>query len=245
VQRSPRSRNTPANLSDPVYKRLNMYALAASAAGVTMSALAQPAEAKVVYTAVWVPILPSKSLVNLDLNNDGVVDFAFSNYTNAYDYLYGHLKILPQAGGNAVWGVSASASALKAGIKIGPSHSKFQSGHEMMGTMVAGSHGSGPRYSSEGPWTDKIRGYLGLKFMIQGKVHYGWARLTVVDTNRGMYAALSGYAYETKPNTPILTGQQSGARKAMRSATSGGPDVGRGSLGRLARGASKAPATQE
>jgi len=105
-----------------------MYALAAAAAGVSMSALAEPAEAKIVYTSVWVPILPSKSLVNLDLNNDGIADFAFSNYAYAYNYLYGHLKVLPQDRGNAVWGISGSASALKAGVKIGPSKTSSSQG---------------------------------------------------------------------------------------------------------------------
>jgi len=40
----------PANFSHSVHHRLDMYALAASAAGVAALALAQPAEAKVIYT---------------------------------------------------------------------------------------------------------------------------------------------------------------------------------------------------
>jgi hypothetical protein len=44
-----RSRDT-VTLSDSVHHQLNMYALAASAAGVSVLALAQPAECKIIYT---------------------------------------------------------------------------------------------------------------------------------------------------------------------------------------------------
>jgi hypothetical protein len=40
----------PSKLSDSLHHQLNMYALAASAAGVGMLTLVQAAEAKIVYT---------------------------------------------------------------------------------------------------------------------------------------------------------------------------------------------------
>jgi hypothetical protein len=46
VRRSSGSRRT-ANLSDSVHQRLNVYALAASAAGVSVLAFAQPSDAKI------------------------------------------------------------------------------------------------------------------------------------------------------------------------------------------------------
>lgn len=49
VKRSSAPSNT-VSLSESVSHQLNMYVLAASAAGVGMLALAQPAEAKIVYT---------------------------------------------------------------------------------------------------------------------------------------------------------------------------------------------------
>jgi hypothetical protein len=49
MKRSRRTTKTPSNLSQLAHKRLNMYALAASAAGVGMLVLAQPADAKIVY----------------------------------------------------------------------------------------------------------------------------------------------------------------------------------------------------
>jgi hypothetical protein len=45
-----------------------------------------------------------------------------------------------------------------------------------------------------------------MKFVINGTAHYGWAHVTVHNGN----AVLNGYAYETVPNTPIVTGKTSG-----------------------------------
>jgi hypothetical protein len=73
--------------------------------------------------------------------------------------------------------------------------------------------------------------YLGLKCQIAGKTHYGWARLNVSfdHHSKKITGTLTGYAYETIPNKPIITGKTKG------------PDVitvQPGSLGALAAGAS-------
>jgi hypothetical protein len=66
----------------------------------------------------------------------------------------------------------------------------------------------------QGLWANGGKGvkdrYLGFKFAIYGKTHYGWARLNVkVGYSDEVYinAALTGYAYETIPNKPIITRQ--------------------------------------
>jgi hypothetical protein len=88
-----------------------------------------------------------------------------------------------------------------------------------------------------GPWVNHGKGvkhrYLGLKFNIKGRFHFGWARLTVGTTQFSFTATLTGYAYETVPNKPIITGKTKG------------PDVTTvepASLGHLAAGASAIPA---
>jgi hypothetical protein len=84
-----------------------------------------------------------------------------------------------------------------------------------------------------GPWANGGKGvkkhYLGLRFDINGETHFGWARLNVSVQPTNVTATLTGYAYETITNKPIITGKTKG------------PDVitlEPGSLGRLARGAS-------
>src|SRR5262249_46978262 len=68
---------------------------------------------------------------------------------------------------------------------------------------------------SRGPWLGVTNRYLGLKFMIHGKTHFGWARLTVTVSHkifgkRFIRTELTGYAYETIPNKPIIAGRTKG-----------------------------------
>lgn len=45
--------------------------------------------------------------------------------------------------------------------------------------------------------------------MFAGEVHYGWARMSVT-CNNGYSILLTGYAYETIPNKPIIAGKTKG-----------------------------------
>jgi hypothetical protein len=69
---------------------------------------------------------------------------------------------------------------------------------------------STPNTRGYGPWAAATKRYLGLKFVIQGQIHFGWARLNVKAQAGGVVAVLTGYAYETIPNKPIITGKTKG-----------------------------------
>ena len=119
MKRFPQSPKKP-NLSESIGRHLDMYALAASAAGVGVMALAQPAEGKIVFTPANVPIVGT---VNIDLNHDGVADFAIKVNVYAGAYVAAH-----SLGQNRVWGAGKSASALLAGVRVRPNPVKFQKG---------------------------------------------------------------------------------------------------------------------
>ncbi len=228
---------TPSNLSESLHQRLNSYALAASAAGVSLLALSKPAEGKIVYTHAHVVLgARSNSDYLLDLNHDGVKDFTighgyFPSTTND-PYFLSSMETDPYNDPSAgivgkVIVTEDVALALRAGVKVGPSNSFVYYG--VMGRASGTSnhaHTSCVYY-----WANSCKGvrnrYLGLKFVITGKMHYGWARVSV--SKYPFIETLTGYAYETIPNKPIITGKTKG------------PDVVTlqdASLGHLAQGAS-------
>jgi hypothetical protein len=207
MRQPPRSRKT-ARLSQSIHKQLNMYAFAAGAAGVGMLALAVPAEGRIVYTADNQKV-PPDGYLSLDLNHDGVADFLFYNfYTSTSSTL--NLSISPENPSNEIFSTggdhSIFAAALAAGRKIGP-HGKFQ---KLPGEGMADDVDPGGK--CEGPWVHAHERYLGLKFMIKGKVHYGWARLNVhcVSPQHAINATVTGYAYESIANKPIIAGDTKG-----------------------------------
>ena len=175
-----------------------------------MAALAQSAQAKIVYTATNTKI--ENSTVPLDLNNDGTNDFSFVQFAyNGGQWQHFYIDALAQ--GNSILHDfekgHAGAGALRPGMPIGP-HRPFVADQDILANC--GSI-SGTRFITSGNWNDVHNRYLGLRFSINGETHYAWARLTVTGKG-GIGATLTGYAYETVPNRPIVAGQTSGTYSA-------------------------------
>jgi hypothetical protein len=208
----PRTRppRTPSKLPVSVHHQLNMYTIAAGAAGVGMLALAQPVEGKIVYTPAHQSVLFAG--INLDLNHDGIADFRLCYSNNTYHCTGtgpsrppGYFEALlarPINTLNGVVGKGKLAAAIVAGKSIGGKRA-FPIGDSIM--ALCSDSGTSFCY---GPWLNITNRYLGFKFVIKGKIHYGWARLNVnwkgpraVDK-----ATLTGYAYETIPNKAIIAG---------------------------------------
>jgi len=201
-----------------------MYALAASAAGVGVLALAQPAEAKIVYTKTHKVLQQMGDSVNIDLNHDGVRDFAVAIGCVGWDSCVPTLRAYKFSNW-IMMTASGAVAALPSGAYIGKQEGgarplkTFSWGYPM---LACGSRHAG------GPWLDVKDRYLGLRFQIKGKAHYGWARLNAsAQPPYQIRATLTGYAYETVPGKGIIAGQTKG------------PDVitvQSGSLGSLALG---------
>jgi hypothetical protein len=182
-----------------------------------MLAATPSAEAKVVYTAANITI-PANGSVKLDINNDGVPDF--SMYFYAYGprrvplgYFDDAVTIDPLKTGNEVWGVESSkgaecAAALPAGAKVGAGAAFGQS--ELLLWASGGTAYSIPDRRCKFGSLPR-GGFLGLKFVVDGQTHYGWAHVTVYsNANTGRKAVINGYAYETVPNQAIDAGKTSG-----------------------------------
>lgn len=235
-----------ANLSETANRQLHMYAVAASAAGVGILALAGPAEAKIVYTHADKRISPNHT-IPLDLNHDGTIDFRFKDMhftspTYGFDHT-GILSILPARQANRVEGYSRTnrhyASALQAGVSIGLK-GPLKSGPRVMATVFSDTGGRrAVSNSCNGPWSKGANRFLGLEFLIKGKIHFGWARLSVTCRGTDVLATLTGYAYETVPDKPIIAGKTNGrddATEELNPASLTVPTPQPASLGLLAMG---------
>jgi hypothetical protein len=217
-------------LSDSIRQRLNLYALGTTTAAAAVMALAPPAEAKIVYTPSDVPLVGTI----IDLNHDGKGDITFLSAvdaTTSVGMLSVQAKSADSRGINEVvaTGTQYRAVALRAGEPIGPGR-PFRT----WGVLYRDVYYHNPPHTAWfGQWANGGEGlknrYLGIKFAINGELHYGWARISVSITGHQSTSVLSGYAYETIPNKAIVAGKTEG------------PDVVTvqpSSLGHLATGAS-------
>ncbi len=234
------AKNTSSN---NLNRQVGLYSLAAAVAGVSMLALAEPAQAEVVLTkkAIPVPITPwpTPEPVKISMANNGIDNFYIWRYSLGSDR--GLLAWGANRRGTSVeigaGGYYGKALALPRGAKIGPSASLFSNYTDLVEATESGP----PRYS-RGYWGGNIKNrYLGVKFQLNGQTHYGWIRLTVTTNVKSgkpsLEATITGYAYETVANKAIKAGTAATAEAAVR----GAERHAGASLGMLAAGAEGMP----
>jgi hypothetical protein len=241
---APKPRRT-ASLAKSLDKQLNLYTLAArancgltyaaavGAVGASALSLAPLAEAKIIYTPTHVQIRQSSSFL-LDFNFQpkvGDIDFIIDRGRDCKS-LSGCHSGMDALGYNSHRSIAVtsheSAIALRPGDRMGPL--KRVSGWAQMAFVGFG----GPTNTTiwQGQWANGGKGlkngYLGLKFVLDGKVHYGWARVSLtVKNNRFNTATLTGYAFETIPNKSIIIGKTQGPDVIVEPATLGDLAAGR------------------
>jgi hypothetical protein len=209
-------------LSKNLNRQLGQYALAAAVAGVSVMALADPAVAEVVVTRKTIPI-PVGSGTNpgrvaVSLTNNGVNDVSFTLSQGSFGPGRTVLVNTPNLKNGVTIGGSWDpyARALTRGAKIGPDADSFF----YRGLVEFSATSNGVKYC-KGYWASNLQNkffgcgntknkYMGVSFSLNNQTHFGWIRLTVTtnsDPNGPpLTATISGYAYETIPNKPILAG---------------------------------------
>ena len=148
-------------------------------------------------------------LYNLDLNNDGTVDFTLSNiyWENYWEY-FAELNANPNGVNGAIsvhpWATHMQALNYGMEIFLNP-HITYGDGQSYapISYMVSG-YCFGSETGCNYDWAYTSDKYIGLRFLINGQIHYGWARL---DVFYGLEWTLKDYAYQATPNTMILAGE--------------------------------------
>jgi len=158
----------------------------------------------------------------LDLNDDGTVDFLLQVGTQTMtwttsggihvDYYYREVRPIPQAwpgsvgpGQNMVLG-DWEARALNSNYLIGTAYASWASYSGIwmawQGSLVKSTGDVEP--AAGGLFLGRNRKMLGLAFNLADGWHYGWCRVSVDQASRSF--TVHDYAYETNPETPIPAG---------------------------------------
>ena len=193
------------NLNDKLERKLLAYAIGAGAVAAGLVPLAQPAEGEVVFVPTNVHLQPGKSFA---IDIQGMTEFTLTDkfYIITGSFSTALLSVTPAASAGVV-GRNQKAAAMKLGVAVGPSK-PFQTGKALLAGAFRETQIS--QTSVFGQFANTSQRYLGLKFVIFGEIHYGWARFSIVqatDNPPNVKAIMTGYAFETRPNEPIQTGQ--------------------------------------
>lgn len=224
---------------------LDRRLLAYAAAGAGAIGCVPSARADIVYTPAHVVV--TNAGLRLDLNNDGITDF---NITNIGSFFSRNLEVNgnQNPGAGILRQPDFEALPLSSGAPIGldspEPFARVQSRSLKMARAYCSCQNS-EGYYVVGVWANTKDKYLGVRFEFNGQAHFGWVRLSVKASPYGkptIQVTLTGYAYETTPNTTINAGDQ-GPNSALRGAPPANETVqpdreaSSGSLGLLSLGA--------
>jgi hypothetical protein len=194
-------------MNKELQKRLGKYTAAAAAL-----VGASGANAQIVYTDVNPDFAhPGNEIgYGLDLNNDANFDFAmFSADTVVTSGARVRYTVI------APYGTAAASNAIAGESPSGYDYAlALNSGDMIDATLnwIAATNTMAYNVDSNNPYNENWNGvtdkYLGLKFVVAGNTHYGWARLDVQAV--ADVWTLKDYAYNGTPNGSITAGQMAG-----------------------------------
>ena len=167
-------------------------------------------EYKIIYTDIQ-PDFKSEMLrdfYNIDLNNDGIIDFTIKSYEDAYQWAFEAEPNKNNNGINALvtvsgpfWSYTVPLNSNEVIYNILKFPYYFDWTQSL---LVLDFCDTFSIYCPYG-WEGKVDKYLGLRFQINGQTHYGWARLDVLSTFKW---TIKDYAYNAIHDQPILAGQK-------------------------------------
>jgi hypothetical protein len=182
--------------------------LRAAVAALCLWAAVSPAVGSIVYhQPTHLEIWTDYPGTPLDLNMDGVTDFAFAQTFRVQSDLYSNVYEW-----RAVNGSGFTSDAVSLGTAVGPSLA-YVSDTQSLGAITYNYVGKPPHWSGGGalqiPAGDS---YRGLRFVGPGNaIYYGWLRfsgnINVAPPPSGYLSIeVVDYAYETSPGVPIQVG---------------------------------------
>ncbi len=185
-------------------KKLAKYA----ALGTGLGLLApQQANGQIVYTDIPDETVTNNDGYALDMNNDALADFNFSNFysfwSSCFPTTYGCIPSFWSSSSMAVNGTSVNTLLANTGSSI--AQLDFDENISSLASFTPSTNGTlRSSWCATCEWnttvTDK---YIGVAMDIGGSTHYGWIR---IDLTPGSQVVIKDFAYEGTPNTAIKAG---------------------------------------
>jgi hypothetical protein len=191
--------------SESLETRLRAYAVGAGAVATGLAAFSLPAAAEVVVTPAHVTLASGSA--SFPISFEGTAEFTLANSGGGfYKSWWDLVNVTPGSQAEMVI-ENHQLAALEAGAEIG-STQRFGARQGVLAfAWVFNEDSSG--HTTSGPFANTTSRFLGLRFRLNGEVHYGWVALSKVTANWGeVVATITAYAYETEPNTPIYAGRK-------------------------------------
>jgi hypothetical protein len=198
-----------ARLSESLNQRLNGYALAAGAAGVALMACSVPSEAAPVCKNISF-MFSGTNTYALNPVHQRVAPFnivqTYAEVSSLTSTRFNRGFFTPNfPGADVMLAANGLPADLASGANIGPG-GRFGEG-QSYGLLFTYGPRAGTQYNHLGNLKFGKTNYFGYKFLISGKTHYGWVRITAQTVYYGyVESEIISSGYESAPDTAIAAG---------------------------------------
>jgi hypothetical protein len=231
----------PSTLCGAIHQRLNGYMLCASTAGVAILACSLPAEGSPVCLQVGFTLQGTDTYaLNPVLSPVAPFNIAqtFSSPSSHPTFAGGRLFLTPNfPDAETVTAENDLPADLPAGASIGPG-GNFGEG-KSYGLLF-----STNRSRHQGNLEPGKTNYFGYRFLISGRIHYGWVRIKESGTHTDFQTQVLASGYESAPDTAIAAGVCTSALPLTGAASTrqnGAPNSGNQAGGSAANSSSDTP----
>lgn len=195
-------------MKSELLKKLSSYSALAS----LCMGLSKFSDAQTIYTDVNPDVSGYDVEFELDLNNDGVVDFIIfsgidswytGNYSRSINWFYSTSVSVRGYNNNGIgiaYGINRNlAKPFSKGDTIG---SSLLFDRKNSNLLLGKNDNDGDK---TGLWPNQNEKFLGLKLHVGNNDYYGWARLVVFSGGKAL--VIKDYAYNLLPDKPIIAGE--------------------------------------
>jgi hypothetical protein len=199
------------DVSDSLNKRLSAYALAAGAAGISLLSASTAAEARVIHEQINFPLYGNQTYDFNPAHQSGTPFFFVGTFLFFSSLTFWNRAFFQpnSAGASAVLSAGGLPAELAGGSVIGP-RDNWGKGASYGMLFTYGPYGGGTQSHHRGNFGKP--GFVGFRFTVSGKQHYGWVRLRFSihlgpSGTKQTTTEIVDCAFETTPGKSIRAGQ--------------------------------------
>jgi len=185
-------------------KRLAIYMLAG---GAILAAPVASRAGTISYSGIQNIVVTGPGSYDLDLNADLITDFTLSAQIGDD---FGKVSVTPSADNSVATDGSFKVTAFQPSDQINLAAGNWKR-HSAFNMVSVRYNKSSSKSTTVGNWDpDGTPAYLGLRFVISGNTHYGWAQVATNVSSASSRFQLIDWAYEIRPDTGIHVGDTVG-----------------------------------
>jgi hypothetical protein len=146
---------------------------------------------------------PVEGSHDLDLNGDAITDYILFFGISRAGFIPSGINSVAVGGDDLVVPLNRGDLVSANPSSLDPAYVWYDPQVDSSSALLGGQNVFDGQYEYQGHWSG-VDGFVGLRFQYAGATHYGW--MEIANSENVASGQVLGWAYETRPDTPIFAG---------------------------------------